>query len=866
MRLSVVAACLSLCLIGFSSADDAHASIRKETNIPAEGLGPALNALAKDRNFQIVYVTEEIANVRTEGAVGELTTDEALKRLLNGTGLTHRYLDDRTVTIGSPITPQGHSDRASKTTSTSSDEANSPEEGKKSSSGGFRLAQVDQGKSSGVSSLGNQTSNSQENSTSVSAGLSEIIVTAQKREERLQDVPVPVTVIRAESLSASNQPRLEDYYTKIPGLSLTLLGNGDVPSVSIRGLTTGGNTNPTVGIVVDDVPYGASISPGISPSAPDIDPADLARVEVLRGPQGTLYGADSIGGLLKFVTVDPSTEAVSGHIQAGFSDVRYGGDLGYVFRGGVNVPLSDSLAVRASAFKEVAPGYIDNIQAGQPDANRRDNYGGRLSSLWRPSETFSLKLSALLQHSDRAGQDETDARLGSQLAYNALPNSGGYDRDTQAYSATINAKLGKISLVSATGYNVDKVGSDMDATLISGGLFSKYANMKFGVTGSVEPVTTKTNKFTQEVRLSIPLAERLDWMIGGFYTDEKIVSGADFLAANASTGAVAGTLLALDIPSSFDEYAAFTDFTYHATDRFDVQFGGRWSENTQTFTTTRSGVLVPVFYGGVSVVPEVHSKDTPVTYLVTPRFRVSPDLMVYARLASGYRPGGPNVSCGAPGVPQCQYDADKTQNYEIGVKGDLWERNLSFDASAYYIDWKNVQIAALTPTGLSYRGNDGRAKSQGVELSLEARPYDGLTVSAWIAVNDAKLTAVPPTSTLGGAPGDRLPYSSPFSGNLSLNQKFPLGTNTTGFIGGSLSYVGDRKGQFSQTARATFPGYMQADLLAGVEHGSWTLDTYVNNVADKRGVLKSGALDSLLPYYVTYIRPRTIGLSLTKSF
>ncbi len=144
MRLNVAAVCLSLCLIGVSSADDA--STRKETNIPAGGLGPALIALAKDRHFQIVYVTEEIANVRTEGAVGEFTTEEALKRLLAGTGLTYRYLDDKTVTIGSAVIPQGRVDRASKAVSSgSSDDANTNREGKKSSSGAFRVAQVDQG-------------------------------------------------------------------------------------------------------------------------------------------------------------------------------------------------------------------------------------------------------------------------------------------------------------------------------------------------------------------------------------------------------------------------------------------------------------------------------------------------------------------------------------------------------------------------------------------------------------------------------------------------------------------------------------------------------------------------------------------------
>src|SRR5579859_2660463 len=186
MRLSVVAACLSLCLVGFSFADDVYASIRKETNIPAEGLGPALQALAKDRNFQIVYVTEEIANVRTGGAVGEFTTEEALKRLLTGTGLTYRYLDDKTVTIGSATMP--YTGRASQPASTESDDSGAKQEAKKSSSGGLRVAQVDQGANPQSSAVGSAAASAQDNSQK--AQIEEIIVTAQKRSELLSKAPM----------------------------------------------------------------------------------------------------------------------------------------------------------------------------------------------------------------------------------------------------------------------------------------------------------------------------------------------------------------------------------------------------------------------------------------------------------------------------------------------------------------------------------------------------------------------------------------------------------------------------------------------------------------------------------------------------
>ena len=184
--------------------------------------------------------------------------------------------------------------------------------------------------------------------------LEEVIVTAQKKTENLLDVPVPVTAISAQSLIDTNQLRLEDYFTQVPGLTVTPSGYG-VPQLAIRGITTGGFTNPSVGITVDDVPYGSSSGIASGQEVTNFDPNDLQRVEVLRGPQGTLYGASALGGLLKYVTVDPSPAALSGQVQAGTTDVYNGGSLGDNFRGAINVPLDDTLAVRASAFYRTDP-------------------------------------------------------------------------------------------------------------------------------------------------------------------------------------------------------------------------------------------------------------------------------------------------------------------------------------------------------------------------------------------------------------------------------------------------------------------------------------------------------------------------------
>lgn len=700
--------------------------------------------------------------------------------------------------------------------------------------------------------------------TRASQNLEEVIVTAQKTQERLQDVPVPVTALDAESLVTNNQVRLQDYYTKVPGLGLSVFGPESGTTVTIRGLTMGGQTNPTVGIVVDEVPYGASVVIGNYLTVPDIDPGDLSRVEVLRGPQGTLYGASSIGGLLKFATIDPSTDAWAGRMQAGMSSVKGGDDIGYNVRGSMNAPLGDTFAVRLSGFTSQDPGYIDNVATGEDDVNERDSAGGRLAALWRPSDNFSLRVSALLQDIDRKGSSDVHQLPGlGDMQQSALRGSGGYSRTTEAYGATMQAKLGSVDFISATGYSIDETEAVQDVTP---SFFASFAESIFGVGGAADFFHNNVEKVTQELRFTIPIGERLQWMIGGFYTREEVDAGVDFTAVDPATGAKAGRLIAVRSPSNeFEEYAAFTNLTVTLTDVFDVQVGVRFSENEQSFHSVRNGPLSLLFFGSdPSFVDEVTTKDSPSTYLVTPRWRVSPELMVYARFASGYRPGAPNANCG---LAPCQSDADTTRNYEIGMKGSALDDALSYEASVYYIDWKDIQLEVLNQ-GFAFIDNGGDARSQGIEITMKAQPTTGLTVSAWAAWNEAELTeSFPATSTLVGASGDQLPYGSPFSASLSLEQEFTLGSRWTGFIGGSASYVDEREGVFTSTfeERERFPSYTQVDVRAGVQLDSWTAELFVNNVSDKRGVLGGGA-GNFIPFAFSYVQPRTMGLTLTKTF
>jgi outer membrane receptor protein involved in Fe transport len=878
MRRSVAVAVACLSIVGLSFADDSSASIKKHTEISAQDLGAALQILARDRGFQIVYVSEEVGAKFTSGAIGEFTAEEALKQLLKGTGLTYRYLDDKTVTVLLPASATG-TDSASPRSEGNGParESSAPPAREDSSREGaqgksfwdrFRLAQVDQGASS---SADGEAASARRNASSLTvdeaarkARVEEIVVTAQKTEQRLQEVPVPVAVINAQSLVENNQLGLRDYYTSVPGLSMTPTSNQSTQTLVIRGITTAGATNPTVGIAIDDMPYGASTNRGGGLVVPDIDPSELARIEVLRGPQGTLYGASSMGGLVKFVTVDPSTDAVSGRVQAGVSSVYNGDELGYNVRGSINLPLGETWAVRFGGFTRQDPGYIDNPVQQVDGVNETHVNGGRLATLWRPSDAFSLKLSALVQQSK--GDGSSDILVGNpsygdlQQIY-PLVGVQAFDRKVQAYSASANAKLGQVDLTSVSGFSVNSYADSSDLTSTFGNIF----RTQFGAAGAPIYNGATTRKFTQELRLSAPLGQKLDGLLAAFYTHEDSLSHQNLRAVDPTTQAIASQVLFGRYPSSYEEYAVFGDLTYHFTDRFDVQIGGRESRIRQSYAQTFAGPYGPLFLRKPDPViyPE-EVRDTDVfTYLVAPRFRLSPSLMMYARLASGYRPGGPNL-VPVSGTPP-EVKPDTTRNYELGVKADLFGGALFIDTSLYYIDWRDIQLQATNPaTAIGYGFNGSRAKSQGVELSIESRPMTGLRLAAWGAWGQAELTEpLPAAAALRGAPGDRLPISSRFSGSFSADQDFPLGNSASGFVGASVSYVGDRLGVFTSTGiRQHLPTYTKTDFRSGIRYGSWTGTLFVNNVTDRRGALQAVPTTG----NILFILPRTVGLSVGKTF
>ena len=787
----------------------------------------AIQDFGTQSGVQILASAEQLAGKRLHSVSGSLSTEDGLKTLLKDTGLTHQYVGDRTVALVAVTTADAES---------------------KGVWWRFRRAQLEQGAGGDDAA---RAASQRDSANGDGPILQEVLVTAQKRSERLQDVPVPVAVLDADSLAEKNQLLIRDYAATVPGLNVAQLGFGS-QVLSIRGVTTSGFTLPTVGVTIDGIPYGGLLN------VADPDPGDLARIEVLRGPQGTLYGANSMGGLLNFVTKDPTMDVYGGHVEAGLGAVKGGDDPGYNVRASANVPVNDTIALRVSGYTRREPGYIDNPVRNVENLNETNAHGARVSALWKPSDIFSLKLSALYDRSKADGSAEVTTGLGD-LEQNYLPGIGGYRRTFQAYSVTAKARLGELDFTSLSGYNDDYGPNSFDWTSAFGGEIQQ----RWGVGGAPFFDFFRFRKFTQEFQVASTSGARFEWLLGAFYAQTRL-RGYEVLAAeNPATGAVLGPDWTLDYPRTYEELAAFANLTVHFTDRFDVQFGGRQSRNEEEQETfIQSGPRI----GATPLVADpVHSRSDTFTYLVTPRLKVSSDLMVYLRFASGYRPGGPNT---ADARLPAQYGPDQTRNYEAGLKGDFLAHALSIDASVYYIDWKNIQLQRfLEGANLSFTSNGSSAKSEGVELSVTARPLDSLTISGWVAYNNAVLTeSLPNPGPLFGQPGDRLPLSSKVSGSLSIDKRLPLWGTTTGFVGATASYVDDRLSVFVGTPdRQQLPSYTQTDLRAGIDFVPWSARLFVNNVTDERGLV-NGGIGYIVPSGFLYTQPRTIGLSVSREF
>lgn len=716
----------------------------------------------------------------------------------------------------------------------------------------------------------------------------EIVVTAQKRTQLLVNVPQSITVVGGETLEKQQATNFQDYLNLVPGLQLDQSTPG-AGRLIVRGLNTGGVAS-TVAVYVDETPFGSSSAlVNGAALAGDFDTFDVARIEVLRGPQGTLYGASSLGGLLKFVTNAPNPRKFEARGRVAIESTK-GGDLSYRTNAMINVPLGNTLAFRASGFYNKQGGFIDSIGTSAKDAfgfthtadvanniNDSKSYGGRASLLFRPTDAFDIRLTAHVQNirADAPSVVESDPKTLETL-YGRLTQSQFAEPftnvDYRVYNGLINYDFGFATLTSSSSYSTQKQTFRDDATFNLSGLVR--AALKAPANDFYLDQDTNNRKYTQEVRLTSAANDRFEWLVGGYYTDEKGLIFQNFVAATPGTTTPIPfpfKLGQVNLQSKYKEYAGFANATLHLGERLHLDFGGRYSHNKQTASQTAAGVLA----GNVPVNTNLRSSDNVFTYSIAPRYELSDRASVYARVAKGYRPGGPNVIApNAPANTPASFDPDTVINYEVGFKGETADRIFSIDLAAFHIDWKNIQLLTVV-NGFGLNINGSSAKSNGVEFTATVRPTRGVVVSANGAYTRAKLTGDAPAQ-VGGLKGDRLPFNPPFSISVNADYSWKIGSGADAFIGGSVRALSRQTADFDATFRAAngrqrrVPAYEVADVRAGVDFGRFEVEAFVRNLGNAHGTTSVGSVTtSGLPaspngaLETGVIRPRTFGLSLT---
>jgi iron complex outermembrane receptor protein len=708
----------------------------------------------------------------------------------------------------------------------------------------------------------------------------QVVVTAQKRAQTMVDVPQSMSVVGGDTLDKHQATGFADYLKLVPSLQLVQSTPGEGRLV-LRGLDTGGVAS-TVAVYLDETPFGSSS--GLANGAilaGDFDTFDLARIEVLRGPQGALYGASSLGGLVKFVTNAPELDRFALRARLGAATVD-GGKMAYRSNLVVNTPLSDTVALRMSGSYQKEPGFIDSIGTAGSDIERNingaRNYGGRASLLYKPSTTFDLRLSAVAQNiaTDAPGTVESDpdtleTLYGRPTQSQFVPHMR--DIHYRVFNGTANWNLGSASLTSSTSYSTQKQFVREDVSFNLTGIVEDI----FGVRSELylgQEVELK--KFTQELRLSSNTGKRFDWLAGLYYTDEEgaIAQRYHAVVPGSMTPATGLPLLAdIRLRSNYREVAAFANTTIHLTPVYDLDVGGRYSHNKQDGRQIGDGALA-----GGPADDSADSSEGVFTYAVALKRKFSERSAVYARAAKGFRPGGPNVlpPNPGPGTP-ATYDSDSVMSYEAGIKTQTVDGMWSLDLSAFHIKWKDIQLLAVV-NGFGVNTNGAGATADGVEISAGFRPVRGLRLSANGAWNKARLDGAT-DPLVGGFKGDRLPFSPKYTAALLADYRWTIRDTTPAYAGVSVRRIAGQFGSFDFDYRTAngrqreIPSYNVFDAHAGVELGTWTVELFGKNLGNSDGRTSTGTLLANGGFVspngalgAGVIAPRTIGFTLTKEY
>lgn len=733
-------------------------------------------------------------------------------------------------------------------------------------------------------------------SSDIGYPIEEIVVTATKRETPLLFTPLAITALSGDYLDEIGAGQFEDYFSKVPGLNAVDQGAGRKRYV-IRGVNIieSGLAQATVAQYLDEVPITNNFDRQPDPVLVDVD-----RVEVLRGPQGTLFGARSMAGTVRTITRKPDFERVEGSARALVSTTKFGGE-NVSIDGAVNVPLvDDTLALRLVGFYQDESGYIDNDFAGglfiatnlppgvpppppllldplkEDNINSVKRYGGRAALRWQPADRLTIDAMAMAQlgringipfYQVQLTNDESD---GLKIPIAVADGNGNKD-DAITTSLTANYELdwGTFTWVSSY-YKRDN--------------FTESAEAPGGITGPDGPGSTRTrgadtDSVTLEARFASDLNGPTQWLVGGYFFDETRKGAMINFVAFARQIVDSSTFT-----ERRDEQAVFGEVSYTPVDGLTLTAGARYSDFHSDIS--RFFIIPPPFLpiqpGPDPNMPMYDQGGTTLKFLVS--YEASDNTFLYAQAAEGFRAGGfnPNFREGVSAFNE-EFESDTLWSYELGARSTFMNGRLYVDGAFFFIDWNNIQIINFTqapgggPMRILFTENAGAAEISGIEFQASLQAMRGLDLD--LAFNHffkAELSEDFPATAGQVLPqqGDPLPNTSETSFNLGVQYTRPIGRDLDAFGRIDWRYTsGQTTGFRPLNANSTvnndyneFDDYSIVNLRAGVNLDRTRISVFANNVTDARPTINQrNFLPETFTNRVT-VRPRTIGVSVDTRF
>ena len=754
------------------------------------------------------------------------------------------------------------------------------------------------------------------------AVLQEVIVSARKVEENLQNVPISINVFTEKDLSNLAITNMDDYLQKVPSISYISTGPGTQLFV-MRGVSDGSNPNyantSSTGFFVDDI----SMSNG--GAQPDLHLYDIERIEILNGPQGTTFGAGAMSGAIRYITNKPDVHNFSAGIDVNAGSID-GGRSNQTYEGFVNIPLIDGvLGFRASAFSDSSGGFInnqlttrtwvngsvsDNAEWARKNYNREHIEGGRAALKAQFSEGWSALLSYGFQRQHTLGAWDEDPNLPPRTVARFGPESNLFE--TNVLELRVDGDVGIGDLVYIGGYwkqerrqwnEYSQYMENFNAGAPSGGFpgtqegFTCLDDPYFGsaYAGCKPPLqyysyNINPERYSNELRLSSKAGGRFHWLVGAYWertTDHNFnntyfipnlqYNGTAFqyylsYYGNTQPTLPPGQWYTYTETSHILQTSEFLNINFDVTSKLNVEAGVVHFKSEQSYDT-------PIFgWAYVAYAPSYYADESHkwngkagISYHLTNH------AMVYADWAQGFRPGGSNSgdpqSCYAQGTPYT-YTPDTLNNYEIGWKTTSVENRLLWNGAAYYMDWKDLQALiynALVCPSASYNINVGDARIYGVESNLAYQVNENLSLQASINYTDGHVTSTV-NPNYQDYVGERLPFSPYFNWSWNLRYEHPLADNLRGYFQFDMAHKGDMYNGLNPNdvntglPRVLQPAYTIMNLRLGLNpiNDHWLAEFYITNLADKNAIVYSntGNFDLRL----TTNEPRVFGVRLSYRF